>query len=101
MGTLIQKSFFIEGFIEDLQGFERPNEQGWNGWACPLLDINGVKKVQEALEDDMTGEDSITITEDGKVILDSQDFGRTELEPIEIEGKTLYDFGLGWTWESK
>lgn len=98
MSKLVKSIFFIEHLVDNIEGLENPNKH-WNGWAMPFFTVKNIKKIQEAIENDIVNTSSFRI--DGEIVYYKDDNLDEEiiLEPTEYKGELYYDCSLGWTWE--
>lgn len=79
--------------------------ESWNGWKVPLFPKKTVEKLRKYLDDTNDDPDAATIEWDGEDIKVNQGGDITVISPHEIKVNnkqvTVYDFGLGWTWDIK
>jgi len=108
---MVRATFTLEGSGLELDGIHDPHET-WNGWACPFLTLESVRKVEEWVDSlELDGSHGPCVAEYGVYWANENGVGSTRIEPCSFEGFTIihegygiyenfYDVGrYGWTYE--
>lgn len=71
--------------------------QKWNGWGCPYFDAEQLPAALESL-----GLESVEQLPNGSIAVQlPEDEEPTLIEPREIDGKRVWSFGFGYTWNER
>jgi hypothetical protein len=108
---MVRATFTIEGSGLELDGIHDPSEK-WNGWACPFLTLESVRKVEEWVDTlELDGSHGPVVCDYGVYWSNENGIGSERIEPYSFDGFTVqyeghevyesfYDVGrYGWVYE--
>ena len=100
--VLVRDRFTFDGesFVD---GWHDPSVR-WNGFACPLFDVAGVRAIADMIASFPGSEDftTVTINEWGTVFYESPDGDEYVCDPVIVDGAELYPVGShGWVWQAE
>lgn len=90
---IIPGIFSIDMVIDNVQGYYNPSVN-WNGYLCPWLTLEAVKRVSAVFKD---GGSEFTI--DGDSVFHTNDGVTERLETMQHDKQTLYQCGCGYVWQ--